>query len=265
MADNKVCIITGGSSGIGRATALEMKRKGYKVYELSRRAEGKGEVEHISADVTKEDTLRAAVEKVIEKEGHIDVLINNAGFGVSGAIEFTHLEDAKKQLDVNFFGMVSMTKAVLPYMRTQGYGRIVSLSSVAAPIPIPFQAFYSASKAAINAYSLALANEVRPYGVQVCTVQPGDIHTGFTAAREKNHEGDEEYGGRISRSVKVMEHDELTGMAPETAAKYIAKVATRRYIKPLNTVGFQYKLFCAIVKLLPRKWSNYLVGLIYAK
>ncbi|MBO7389403.1 MAG: SDR family oxidoreductase [Oscillospiraceae bacterium] len=265
MNENRVCIITGGTSGIGRATALEMKEAGYAVYDLSRREEGNGITEHIVADVTREDTLISAVERIIEKEGHIDVLINNAGFGISGACEFTELEYAKKQLDVNFFGMVSMTKAVLPYMRKQGYGRIVSLSSVAAPIPIPFQAFYSASKAAINAYSLALANEVRPYGIQVCAVQPGDIHSGFTAAREKHHEGDEEYGGRIERGVKVMENDEINGMVPEDAAKVICRLATAKSIKPINTVGYKYKAFCTLVRFLPRKISNYLVGLIYSK
>ena len=141
-----------------------------------------------------EETLAAAIQEILKREDHIDVLINNAGFGISGAVEFTKTEDAQHQLDVNFFGMVRMNRQVLPVMRRQCYGRIVNLSSVAGAIPIPFQTYYSASKAAINSYTMALANEVKPFGIQVCCVQPGDIRTGFTAAREKNPEGDDIYG-----------------------------------------------------------------------
>ncbi len=198
---SKVCIITGGTSGIGLATARAMHDAGYRVYELSRREAGTDCAVHIQADVTKEDTLRAAVDFVLAHEDHIDVVINNAGFGISGAVEFTDTADAIRQLDVNFFGMVRMNHVVLPILRKQGYGRIVNLSSVAGSIPIPFQTYYSASKAAINSYTMATANEVRPFGVQVCCVQPGDIRTGFTAARQKNPMGDDVYGGRIARSV----------------------------------------------------------------
>ena len=174
---SKVCIITGGTSGIGLATARAMHDAGYRVYELSRREAGTDCAVHIQADVTKEDTLRAAVDFVLAQEDHIDVVINNAGFGISGAVEFTDTADAIRQLDVNFFGMVRMNHVVLPILRKQGYGRIVNLSSVAGSIPIPFQTYYSASKAAINSYTMATANEVRPFGGQVCCVQPGDIRT----------------------------------------------------------------------------------------
>ena len=198
MPVKKVCVITGGTSGIGLCTAQAMLEKGYTVYELSRRAEGAPGMNHIAADVTKEETLAAAIQEILKREDHIDVLINNAGFGISGAVEFTKTEDAQHQLDVNFFGMVRMNRQVLPVMRRQCYGRIVNLSSVAGAIPIPFQTYYSASKAAINSYTMALANEVKPFGIQVCCVQPGDIRTGFTAAREKNPEGDDIYGWRIA-------------------------------------------------------------------
>lgn len=264
MSD-KVCLITGGTSGIGLATAAEMKKRGYAVYELSRRAAAQTEFYHIRADVTDEQAVNNAVEEILRREDHIDVVINNAGFGVSGAVEFTALADAKRQLEVNFFGMVNVCKAVLPKLRAQGRGRIVNLSSVAGVIPIPFQTYYSVSKAAINAYTMALANEVRPFGVQVCAVMPGDIRTGFTAARQKSQLGDEVYGGRISRSVAGMERDEQNGMRPETAGAYIASVATRRAVKPLCAIGAQYKLFCVLAKLLPVRTLNWLVGLIYAK
>ena len=262
---NKVAVVTGGTSGIGRATALALKDAGCTVYELSRRAQGVEGLHHISADVTKEESVRAAVEQIMAREGRIDILVNNAGFGISGAVEFTSTEDAKSLFDVNFFGMVNMNRQVVPIMREAGHGRIVNLSSVAAPVPIPFQTYYSASKAAINSYTMALANEVKPFGIQVCCVQPGDIRTGFTAAREKNPEGDDIYGGRIARSVAGMERDEQNGMAPEKAGAFIAHVADKKSVRPINTIGLQYKFFCFLVKILPAKTLNWLVGLIYAK
>ena len=262
---SSVCIVTGGSSGIGLATTKAMREAGYTVYEFSRRGEGAEGVAHIACDVTDEAAVQAAVDRVMAAEGRIDLLINCAGYGISGAVEFTPLEDAKQQLNVNFFGMVNVNKAVIPVMRRQASGRIVNLSSVAAPIPIPFQTYYSASKAAINSYTMATANELRPYGVTMCAVQPGDMATGFTAARNKIIVGDDVYGGRISRSVAGMEKDEQSGKGPEVAAAFIRKVATRKGVKPLNTIGFSYKLFCFLAKVLPAKLLNYLVGLIYAK
>lgn len=261
----KVCVITGGTSGIGLAAAREMAARGYRVYELSRRERGAGGAVHIPTDVTDEAAVRRAIDTVLRQEGHIDVLINNAGFGISGAVEFTALADAKKQLEVNFFGMVNLCHAVLPAMRAAGRGRIVNLSSVAGVVSIPFQTFYSVSKAAINAYTKALVNEVKPYGVEVCAVMPGDIRTGFTAAREKNLQGDDVYGGRIARSVAGMEKDERNGMAPEAAGRYVARVATRRRVKPLYAIGAQYKFFCILEKILPIRVLSWLVGLIYGK
>lgn len=195
----RVAVITGGSSGIGLHAARALRGRGLKVYELSRRAENaEPGVMHLQADVTDEAQVDAAVAEVLHREGRIDILINNAGFGISGAIEFTPTQEARRQFDVNFFGMVNMNRAVLPVMRQQGGGRIVNMSSVAAPIAIPFQAYYSASKAAVRTYSLALASEVRPFGIEVCVIMPGDIATGFTAARRKSCDGDDVYHGRIA-------------------------------------------------------------------
>ena len=265
MPMRKIVFLTGGSSGIGLQTALALKNAGCTVYEMSRKDADHPGIFHLSGDVTKPETIRAAVDAVMEKEGRIDILVNNAGFGISGAIEFTTPEEARKQMDVNFFGMVNVCAAVLPHMRAAGAGRIVNLSSVAAPIAIPFQAFYSASKAAINAYSQALANEVRPYGVTVCAVMPGDIRTGFTAAREKQARGDEAYGGRIARSVAKMEHDEQTGMDPAKAGAYIAGLALRRSVKPLYAIRADYKFFVMLSRLLPVRTLSWLVYQLYAK
>ncbi len=262
---SKVAIVTGGSSGIGLCAAQSLLEQGCRVYIISRHPFTLKGASHICADVTDEQQVQEAVAQVLGHEKHVDLLVNCAGFGISGAVEFTELADAKKQMDVNFFGMVNMSKAVLGPMRKQGSGRIVNISSVAAPVAIPFQTYYSASKAAINAYTCALANEVRPYGISVCAIQPGDIATGFTAARKKSELGDAEYGGRISRSVAVMEHDEQNGMKPETAGKYIARICMKKKVKPLYTIGFSYKCVCLLVKLLPCGLLNRLVGMIYAK
>ena len=260
----KICVITGGTSGIGKCTAEAMAQKGYTVYELSRRAEGLPGMFHIPTDVTDPDACQRAIDEVVSQAGRIDVMINNAGFGISGAIEFTPVEQAKRQFDVNFFGMVNMNRAVIPIMRQAGRGRIVNLSSVAAPVPIPFQTYYSASKAAINSYTMALGNELRPFGITVCAVMPGDIHTGFTAARHKVGQGDEIYAGRISRSVKRMEHDEQTGMDPAKAGAFVGKVALKTGHKPLYTIGFAYKAAVLLTKILPARALNWLIGKIYA-
>lgn len=261
----KVAVITGGSSGIGLSTARALHQKGCKVYELSRRSFSDPCLTHICADVTIESQIASAMEKILQAEGHIDIVINNAGFGISGAVEFTETEEAQRQFDVNFFGMVRVNHVFLPQMRKQGYGRIVNISSVASPIPIPFQTYYSAAKAAIDSYCMALANELRPYHITVCAIRPGDIRTGFTAAREKSVAGDKEYHGRISRSVFKMERDEQNGMRPDKAGRFISRIALKKNSKPLVTIGLSYRLFTVLAKLLPCRLLNYIVGLLYAK
>lgn len=261
----KTVIVTGGNSGIGRCVALSLKEKGCKIYDFSRRNIPLSGVEHISVDVTDEKSIKTAVEAVIEKERKIDILVNCAGFGISGAIEFTELEAAKSQFDVNFFGTVNTNKAVLPYMRKKGKGRIINISSVAAVAHIPFQAYYSASKAAIESYTCALANEVRPFGISVTAIAPGDICTGFTDAREKSFDGDDVYSGRISKSVSTMEKDELKGMSPEIAGDYIAEIALKNKVKPVYTIGLSYKALSVLCKIFPCSLRNRIVGMLYAK
>lgn len=260
-----VVFVTGGSSGIGRETALALSRAGCTVYEGSRRDSSIGGITHVTLDVTDEASAQSAAREVVNKEGRIDILINCAGSGISGAVEFTSLKEAERQIDVNFFGTVNMTKAVLPYMRGAGAGRIVNISSVAAAFPIPFQAYYSASKSAINAYTLALANEVKAFGITAVAVQPGDIKTEFTASRSKSADGDEEYGGRISRSVAKMEHDEENGMSAEKAGDMIAKIALGKKSGTVCTLGLSYKLLRLAGKILPMSLANKIIGAMYAK
>ena len=235
------------------------------MYELSRRDIPNEGVTHIKADITDEAQVKDAVRFVMEREGRIDVLINNAGFGISGACEFTENESAKRLLDVNLFGAVNMTRAVLPHMRNAGGGRIINLSSVAGEIAIPFQAWYSVSKAAVISFSMAISSEVAPFGIEVCSVLPGDISSGFTAVREKESVGDDIYDGRISRSVAVMEHDEMTGMSPEYAGCFISRIALKKRVKPQYVIGMKYRLFTLLGRVLPSGTVKFIVGKIYAK
>ena len=259
----RIAIITGGSSGIGLETARALAAAGCRVYEFSRRDAAFDFMRHMRVDVTDEQAVREAVNAVVQEAGRIDILINNAGYGISGAFEFTESADSHRLMEVNLFGMDNMIRAVLPYMRRAGRGRIVNLSSVAGPLPIPFQAWYSISKAAVSAMTMAVANEVKPYGVSVCCVMPGDIKTGFTAARQKSITGDAEYGGRIEKSVARMEHDEQTGMSPATAGRFIARLALKKRVAPYNTIGIAYKACVLLSKLLPGPLIRFILGKMY--
>lgn len=261
----KVALVTGGSSGIGLAAVNALSEAGVTVYETSRRDIALKNAVHLPGDVTDEAAMGRVVKTVLDKEGRIDILVCCAGFGISGAVEFTTSEAAKRQLDVNFFGVVNTVKAVLPHMRRRRSGRIVVVSSVAGTISIPFQTYYSVSKAALNSYVAALRNELRPYGVTATAVMPGDIATGFTDAREKSPVGDDEYGGRISRSVSRMERDERGGMRPETAGAYIRKMALRRSVPPSSSIGFSYKALVMLTRLLPARLVSRVVYMLYAK
>ena len=259
----RVCLITGGSSGIGKATAALLNQNGFTVYELSRKGTDGDNIRHITADVTQPEQVRAAVAQVLAEQGQIDLLVNNAGFGISGAVEFTDPAEAFTQLNVNFFGALHCIQAVLPTMRAQKSGHIVNISSVAAPIAIPFQAFYSATKSATNSLTLALRNEVKPFGIRVCAILPGDVKTGFTAARQKSCAGAEVYGAALDHAVSVMEHDEQNGMPPVMVAKAVLRAANAKKPAAYTTVGFLYQLFVLLAKLLPASWTNALVGMIY--
>lgn len=258
----KTAVITGGSGGIGRAAAEKFAKEGYRVYELSRRGSSFDGVTHITADVTDEQTVKSAFEKISEENDGIDLCICNAGFGISGAAEFTELADAKNQLDVNFFGAFLTAKYALPLLKMKK-GRLMFVSSAAAVFAIPFQSFYSASKAAVNMLSNAMRNELKPFGVSVCTLQLGDANTGFTDARKRSFAGDEQYGGAVARSVATMEKDERHGMSPEKIAGVMYKVAEKKRVRNIYTVGGLYRLFCFLPHILPATFVNFLVGKLY--
>jgi len=256
-------IISGGSSGIGKATASLFAERGWCVFELSRHGVSHDGIIHVDCDVCDEQSTRKAIEDVLSQTDHIDVVISNAGFGISGPVEFTDIAEAEHQMDVNFMGAVRFTQAVLPQLRKQRYGRIIYTSSVAAELAVPYQAFYSASKAAINALALALANEVREFGIYVSVMMPGDVSTGFTDARRKSTAGEEVYTG-ARKAVTTMEHDERAGMNPKQMARLFWHIATCRSPRPQYVGGFGYRILCLLDRLLPKRLVNWLEFKVYS-
>lgn len=260
---NRTLVISGGSSGIGKATASLFAERGWRVFELSRHGASAEGITHVDCDVTSEDSCRAAITQVLAQTERIDVVISNAGFGISGSVEFTDMKEAARQMDVNFLGAVRLTQAVLPQLRLQRSGRIIYTSSVAAILSVPYQSFYSASKAAINALALALANEVREFGISVSVMMPGDVSTGFTDARAKTHAGEEVYT-HAAQAVHSMEKDERAGMQPIQMAKLFYHIATCRSPRPQYVGGFVYRIFCFLDRILPKRFVNRIEGAMYS-
>ena len=266
MIDKKVIIVTGASRGIGYSTAALFLKKGHKVYAFSRSGCDLEGINSIICDVTDEISLKKAIDSVFEAEKRIDVLINNAGAGISGAVEKTAEADARKLFELNFFAYFEAIKYAVPYMRKQKSGKIINIGSVAGAMHVPFQAFYSASKAAVEALSNCLRGELAPFGIKVSTVMPGDTRTGFTGAREKDFlENDPDYGMRISRSIKMMEEDERKGMPPQKAAKVIYKAASCKNPKPAYVAGFSYNFFMFLNKVLPKRFVQFVLNSMYSK
>lgn len=258
----KILIISGGSSGIGSATASLFVNKGYKVYELSRHGQSSEGITHLDCDVTVPEQCQQAIQQVWQQEGHIDVVVSNAGMGISGAIEFTDIADAHRQMEVNYFGALNLTQAALPYLRQQKQGHIIFVSSVMAVFSLPYQSFYASSKAAVNMLAASLRNEVRSFGIQVSCVMPGDVQTSFTAQRKKELRGADIYP-RLQQSVAKMEHDEQQGMSPMAVARVIYRHACCKHPVLLSTVGFSYRLLVWLQRFLPATIVNKAIFYIY--
>ncbi len=267
MKDNLIILVTGATSGIGKATAGLLASKGFTVYGTGRKASGEtvDGVVMLPLDVTNDESARNCVEEIIRREGRIDVLVNNAGYGIAGSIENTSVDEMRQQLETNLFGVHRMTKLVLPYMREQKSGRIVNISSVAGFISIPFQAFYSVSKYGVEAYSRALRCEVAEFGIKVSMVQPGDTKTGFTGERKTVKDGmTGVYGEKLQQSVKRMAHDEQTGRDPIFIARAVLKTIKRKNPPVSLTVGIEYKAIKALSKVLPEKLVSFAIRKLYA-
>ena len=234
----KTALITGASAGIGKATAERLLKDGYTVYVAARRIEKMRDLEALGAtalamDITKEDQVVAAVERIRAEQGGVDVLVNNAGFGMYGAMEDTSLDDARYQFDVNLFGLARLTQLVLPYMREQRAGKIVNVSSIGGKIYTPLGSWYHATKHALEGWSDCLRLEVQPFGIDVVIVEPGAIQTEFgdvMVAPMIERSGDGPYAQQTHALADAVTREMGKGNAspPGVIADVIAKAITQR-------------------------------------
>jgi NAD(P)-dependent dehydrogenase (short-subunit alcohol dehydrogenase family) len=222
----KVVLITGASAGIGRACADRLHQNGWTVVGASRRGSSPGGWAPMTMDVDIDDSVQTGVTTVIEEHSRLDAVIACAGWGLAGPVELTPIADAQDQLDTNFWGAVRVVQAALPIMRRQGGGRVVLISSIGGMLGIPFQAFYSASKFAMEGYGEALAYEVAPFGIEVTLVEPGNVRTDFTSSRRDvgSSEADDVYRAAVSKAVGLMERDEANGVDPDAVARVVEQI-----------------------------------------
>ena len=264
MDNKKVVVVTGASSGIGFEIANLFLENGFSVYGLGQRELNDVKFNYSRVNLCELDECKAFVDMVLEKEGKIDVVVNNAGMGISGPIENTSIDEAKKLFDINFFGAVNMIQCVLPSMRERNSGRIINVSSVASFVPIPFQVYYSASKSALDTFASGLRSEVKDFKIKVINVHPGDVKTNFTAVRKKTLlDESNPYAKNCNSAISAMEKDEQNGMAPIKVAKVVFKLSKKRITKCRNIVGGKYKLMCFALSLFNPKLKEAIVRKFY--
>jgi NAD(P)-dependent dehydrogenase (short-subunit alcohol dehydrogenase family) len=236
---DKVVLVTGASSGIGRACAEYLAGRGYRVYGASRSATSGSQVQSLSMDVTNDASVRVAVEQVFAREGRIDIVVNNAGVAIAGAVEDTSIEEARAQFDVNFFGVLRVCRAVLPYLRQQRSGYLVNIGSIGGLVAIPFQGLYSASKFALEGLTESLRIEMSPFGVRVVLIEPGDHRTGLTGNRLMTaaSQTNPAYRERFQIAAERMAKDEQNGPPPERVARLLHTIVNKRRPGLRYTVG----------------------------
>jgi NAD(P)-dependent dehydrogenase (short-subunit alcohol dehydrogenase family) len=274
---SRAVLVTGCSSGIGWATAERLARGGWTVYATARDVEAIAPLEAFGCrllplDVTEEDSMRAAVEEVERMEGAVGVLVNNAGYSQSGAVEEVPMEKVRRQFETNVFGLVRLCQLALPGMRRQGFGRIVNLSSMGGRLTFPGGGFYHASKYAVEALSDALRFEVRGFGVEVVVVEPGLISTGFArTAVGSMGQGDGPYASfdaGVARTTREnYERGPLAalGGGPEAVAETIERAISAARPRARYTVTPSARVLISARRLLPdRAWDG-LLGLFYPR
>lgn len=261
-----VILITGISSGFGLETARLLAQEGHTVYGTVRReVTPLPQVHYLRVDVRDRKAVAEAVKQVVEQEGRIDVLVNNAGMGIGGPVEFATEEEIREQMDANFMGLVNFATAVLPFMRKQKQGRIIALSSIGGLMGLPFQGFYSASKFAIEGYCEALRLETKKLGIKVVVVRPGDFSTGFTGSRKKtaNEEALQAYQTYAESMTKV-EHDETGGLKPQVLAQKISQIIRKKNPRYGYVVAsFEQRLSVLLKRILPASWFARILGSYY--
>jgi NAD(P)-dependent dehydrogenase (short-subunit alcohol dehydrogenase family) len=235
-----IALVTGASSGIGEATARRLASAGFRVFGTSRRKgpPGARPFEMLALDVTSDESVDAAVAEVIRLHGRIDVLVNNAGFGVApAAAEESSIEQARAIFETNFFGLIRMTRAVVPHMRRQGSGRIINIGSVLGFLPMPYGALYSATKHAVEGYSESLDHELRTRGVRVSVIEPAYTKTKFEANVLAPDSTIDEYRAARAAMDKVISHVMAKGDEPEVVAEVVLQAATTSKPRLRYTAG----------------------------
>ncbi|WP_353989604.1 oxidoreductase [Pediococcus argentinicus] len=262
----KVVLITGASSGIGYKAAIQLAKEGYKVYGGARRVERMQAltdfgITPLELDLTKPQSLKFAVDRIIEEEGHIDILVNNAGYGSYGAIENVDIEEAKRQFDVNIFGLTRLVQLVLPHMRNQHSGRIINISSMAGRMTTFMGAWYHATKYALEAFSDALRMEVKPFGIDVVIVEPGGIKTDWGLIAADHLEGSSQnspYEEMGYATAKKLRREYTTGplSKPDLIANTITKAVMSKRPRTRYLVGFGAKPAVFLHTVLPDCWFD---------
>jgi len=240
MKHCKIALVTGASSGIGQATAERLAKAGYKVYGTSRRgAEASGGAfEMLPLDVTSDASVDAAVGRLMQLDGRIDLLVNNAGFGVAPAgAEESSMEQARAIFDTNFFGLIRMTRAVLPHMRQQGSGRIINIGSVLGFLPMPYGALFAATKHAVEGYSESLDHELRTRGIRVSVIEPAYTKTPFDANLLEPDAKLEEYREIRTAVNQRVKEVMATADLPDVVAEVVLKAANAAQPKLRYTAG----------------------------
>lgn len=266
----KVVLLTGASSGIGHQTAKLLAQNGYKVYGGARHVEKMNDLQKIGIspiklDLTNQDAIHTAVQGIIQKEKHIDVLVNNAGYGSYGAVEDVSIEEAKRQFDVNLFGLASLTKEVLPYMRAQKSGRIINVSSMGGRLTTKFGAWYHATKYALEAFSDALRMETKSFGIGVVIIEPGGIKTPWGIIAAENLKKAAKNSAYKVQALKTADSMARTYSSnhlsdPEVIAKSILKATNARKPKARYLVGFGAKPFVFLHTVLPTRAFDWLIS-----
>ncbi|HZI14834.1 MAG TPA: SDR family oxidoreductase [Myxococcus sp.] len=263
----RVVLVTGASSGIGQACAELLGAAGHTVYGTSRRSLPDG-ARHkmLELDVTDDGSVQRGVEAVLAAEGHVDVVVNNAGYVLAGSVEDVSLEEARQQLDTNFFGVMRVCKAVLPSMRERRSGLIINISSLGGAAGLPFQGLYSASKFALEGLTESLRQEVAPFGIEATLVQPGDVRTRVRENRVKARRSGpgSAYWEAFATVLKTVEAEEGEGVPPEDVAHKVLALTERRGVRVRYTVGHLSQRASLLAKtLLPSRTFEQLVMSLY--
>ena len=254
MSDQRVVLITGASSGVGQSTARLLARENYKVFGTSRNpaiAEAIPAVEMLPLDVRAGDSVRACVEAVSSRAGHIDVLINNAGYELAGAVEELTSEEIRAEFETNFFGVVRMVNAVLPAMRRQRRGHIINVSSLAGVSSIPFLGMYCASKFALEGYTEALRHEVKPFNIRVSLTEAGFLKTPMMNNRQIAANRITEYDPWRQRALDATRAYEEKGPGPELVAETLLEIMSSNTPRLRYPIGQQAKSVARLRRFLP--------------